>query len=417
MKKILNAFFVVVICLFFSAGICSASNPQDDANAFFYAIKVLEKYYNAIDQNKDADFSGDLAVPMLMEYVNKKVEGLRYKFEVYDKDDIQNYELNFSLINIENKDNLIKLTIGVDIEYNYKNASFDSAYGELIHMVLEKNNNEYKVIDWYLPEDDYDMEVLGELDENESIFGWTKIARSENLISERQEEINNEIKSYYDDLKWQADWTKGDFEQYDELTIMDSKVALYSLNKSNMVTWANNNCTKASPSSGNANQAVYYDFSKISGNYDCTNFVSHALLAGGAVVYNTGGTGISSTGWNYKSLDNRSSSWSGVPNLYNFLTTNKTKGPVGKYVEYSNIYAPLGNYPYESGDILQFHNGSVWRHSTLITGYIAVTGSSTTLEAIVTGRTSSSTYNKNQRQSSISPGKKRRVIKVSGYYK
>lgn len=29
----------------------------------------------------------------------------------------------------------------------------------------------------------------------------------------------------------------------------------------------------------------YYDFSQLNNNYDCTNFVSHALLAGGATPY------------------------------------------------------------------------------------------------------------------------------------
>ena len=52
-----------------------------------------------------------------------------------------------------------------------------------------------------------------------------------------------------------------------------------------------------------------------------------------------------------------------------------------------------------------------------LTGYIAVSGSSTTLEAIVTGRTSGSSYNKNQRQSTIYAGQNRRIIKMSGYYK
>lgn len=192
---------------------------------------------------------------------------------------------------------------------------------------------------------------------------------------------------------------------------------LYSLNRTNMVTWANNNCTKSSPVSGNSSISSYYDFSQISNAYDCTNFVSHALLAGGAVKYDTNATGISGSGWYYRSLNNRSSSWSGVTNLYSFLTTNTTKGPVGKYLSYSDIYAPSGNFPYQSGDILQFHSGSVWRHSTVITGYISINGSSNNLEAIVTGRSAKNSYNKNQRQSEIYSGKSRRVIKMLGYYK
>lgn len=73
----------------------------------------------------------------------------------------------------------------------------------------------------------------------------------------------------------------------------------------------------------------YYDFSKIKNNYDCTNFVSHALLAGGAKPYKpSGATGIIGTGWYYTNLDNRSSSWSGVSYLYSFLTSNRKKDQV-----------------------------------------------------------------------------------------
>lgn len=161
-----------------------------------------------------------------------------------------------------------------------------------------------------------------------------------------------------------------------------------------------------------------YDFSQISGNYDCTNFVSHAILAGGSILYDTGNSGISSTGWYFKNINNRSSSWSGVANLCNFLTSNTTKGPVGTKKAYSNIYVTGGDpYPYEPGEILQFHNGSIWRHSTIIVGYRGVSGAATLSEAVVTGRTSSTQCNNQVRQSSIYPGESRRVIVLRGYYK
>ncbi|WP_281170123.1 amidase domain-containing protein [Paenibacillus pinihumi] len=88
----------------------------------------------------------------------------------------------------------------------------------------------------------------------------------------------------------------------------------------------------------------------MSGNWDCTNFVSHALLAGGAVVYDTNGTGISSTGWYYRRLSNRSSSFSGVPNLHNFLVNNTTKGPARTSINYTTFDWFISNHPYELGD-------------------------------------------------------------------
>ena len=128
--------------------------------------------------------------------------------------------------------------------------------------------------------------------------------------------------------------------------------ALYSLNKSNISTWAQNNCSLTYPSSGNSSQvSSYYDFATIAGNYDCTNFVSHAILVGGTPVYDTGGYGISSTGWYFRNISNRSSSWSGVTNLYSFLVNNSTYGSTATHLSYTNIYAPSGNFPYQSHSI------------------------------------------------------------------
>lgn len=65
---------------------------------------------------------------------------------------------------------------------------------------------------------------------------------------------------------------------------------------------------------------------------------------------------------------------------------------------------------------MQFHNGSIWRHSAVITSYVYLNGSSTTLEAAVTYRSSYTSYAKNKRQSEVYAGYNRRVLKLNGYY-
>lgn len=51
---------------------------------------------------------------------------------------------------------------------------------------------------------------------------------------------------------------------------------------------------------------------------DCTSFASQCIYAGSKVMnYNK------NNGWYYNSGNDKSSSWSGVEFLYNFLTTNK----------------------------------------------------------------------------------------------
>jgi hypothetical protein len=66
----------------------------------------------------------------------------------------------------------------------------------------------------------------------------------------------------------------------------------------------------------------FYDYSNIGG--DCTNFASQVLLAGGANMNYD-----SFQGWYYLNPNQKSPSWTGVDFLYNFLISNKTRGPFG----------------------------------------------------------------------------------------
>ncbi len=411
---------LIVLCI--SNMRVSATTCTNKGNvAYDYVTKILTEYYQAVDQYQEYDFSDDIASITLLQYINQKIEATCYKQEVYGKADKQNYKVDFQLLSSQEIDTNLQLTIVANVEFKYKDASFDSSYKEEIQLILSENEGKYYIKEWYMPYDDYDTNIRGEIKDISNSYGWNNLLRLNN-INDKQEELNEKIKMYYDNLKEQIavesdkilekSYDKNEVSNQEDSAML--RTTLRSLNKSNMVSWANNNCIATSPVSGNPNRAPYYDFSQIAGNYDCTNFVSHAILAGGSVVYNTG---QSSTGWYYQSLNNRSSSWSGVPNLHDFLTSNTTKGPVGRAEAYANIYVPGGEYPYKPGDILQFHNGSVWRHSTLIVGYTSIPGSATLTEAVVTGRTSSTSCNNQVRQSTIYEGQARRVIVLSGYYK
>lgn len=81
----------------------------------------------------------------------------------------------------------------------------------------------------------------------------------------------------------------------------------------------------------------YYDFSRIGG--DCTNFASQCLYAGSGVMNYT-----PTFGWYYVSVNDRAPSWTGVEELYRFLTTNRGPGPQA-------VVAPLSEA--EPGDIIQ----------------------------------------------------------------
>ncbi len=82
---------------------------------------------------------------------------------------------------------------------------------------------------------------------------------------------------------------------------------------------------------------AYYDFHGLGG--DCTNFVSQCIYAGAGVMNDT-----PTFGWYYRSPDDRTPSWTGVPYLYQFLTTNDSVGPYASEVDASEM---------QPGDVIQ----------------------------------------------------------------
>lgn len=94
----------------------------------------------------------------------------------------------------------------------------------------------------------------------------------------------------------------------------------------------------------------YYNFDGIGG--DCTNFVSQCLFAGAGIM----NYGVP-FGWFYRSLWNRSPSWTGVEFLYEFLTENDAIGPYGR---------EMSVYQLRSGDVIQLGDGDRFYHSLLV---------------------------------------------------
>lgn len=90
---------------------------------------------------------------------------------------------------------------------------------------------------------------------------------------------------------------------------------------------------------------------------DCTNYISQCLLAGGGVMnFNY------TKGWFYKSMTNRSPSWTSVAYLQNFLLRNNNEiGPLAKIVGLGDI---------EVGDIIQIRQNKTHFNHTVIVSKI-----------------------------------------------
>lgn len=93
----------------------------------------------------------------------------------------------------------------------------------------------------------------------------------------------------------------------------------------------------------------YYDFDGLGG--DCTNFISQVLAAGGAKQ------NYSQDGWYFNSLSDRSPSWSGVDELYNFLVSEHTIGPKAVEIDIGDAMI---------GDIIQLGADDIGYYHSLV---------------------------------------------------
>lgn len=97
---------------------------------------------------------------------------------------------------------------------------------------------------------------------------------------------------------------------------------------------------------------AYYNFDALGG--DCTNFASQCLYAGSDVM-----DFLATFGWYYRSLNDRSPSWTGVPFFCDYLVRKRpTPGPVA-------VEVPLSAC--EPGDFVQLRfSGQRYGHTPVI---------------------------------------------------
>ncbi len=92
---------------------------------------------------------------------------------------------------------------------------------------------------------------------------------------------------------------------------------------------------------------LFSDFT--GGGGDCTNFVSQGLFAGSGVMDFT-----DTFGWYYRSLDQRAPAWSGVDELYGFLTGSGDFGKTAMQGPYATL--AQSRREIEIGDVIQLAN-------------------------------------------------------------
>lgn len=95
---------------------------------------------------------------------------------------------------------------------------------------------------------------------------------------------------------------------------------------------------------------AYYNFDGIGG--DCTNFVSQCIFAGANVMNYT-----PEVGWFYRSVSDRTASWTGVKYFSEFIVNNASVGPYGHFVSIHQARV---------GDVVQLCNSNGDFYHTLL---------------------------------------------------
>lgn len=150
----------------------------------------------------------------------------------------------------------------------FEGVGLDSEYGVGFCFRLIRQNDQWLIAD-IASGDDYDYVHRTQCAERYSFAPIT-----EELLAKIDADIQSVMEKQKKELK--------NIEEPE--TVLEpntSNLYLDDLDTNAMPSYAYNNAAKASPSSGDG-VTPYYDFSLITGNYDCTNFISHCLLAGGA---------------------------------------------------------------------------------------------------------------------------------------
>lgn len=245
-------------------------------------------------------------------------------------------------------------------------SSFDmNLYGLELSDVYTMND----YIEWTKIPLDYSLYVEDavQFSDNRVEFFYSKI---ESNIAE-SDDINTEIHS--DIIIQVPHYQYGIYNMSDYFYPIITDTG-WSFQRNEMASWAEDNYNKVSPIASNFSPITYTRF-ELSGGYDCTNFASHALLAGGAEIYDTD---YEDSGWWCRNNGLHSVSWSLVQGFYDFLVENAEGSGLGPYAIGAQYVAENS---FNIGDIIQVRyvridgsSDNVWDHSLVITGYSYVPG-------------------------------------------
>ncbi|GEM_PF-4165281 len=389
LKKLIRTIFMTtvmtVLSVISAVSVSAADINQDEA--YKLAEAMMSEYIYARSIYSLHDFSKYTSLENLVEYFDSIVSEIQESgAPIVD----ETYTANVTSSSFKDLGDCAMVCVSaVESCNNGESSSGDSAY-----VLIAKSENGLEIRDFYLSENGYEWRFRGADYQFGNPDYWLDSPKIEAVLERARAErkIGFNVICEQSQRKLAEQYAMEDMgtASIDEPDAVDS----ITLNKDNIATWARDNCTKESPTSAipgveycDMSQWNNYDDPNGKKNWDCTNFASHALIAGGAIM--------NSSSWYYNSSSSRSSSWASVDKFYEFLTTNKDTGPFGKSVTYMDLNNGL--YIFNEGDIIQFDvddDDTSWKHTTIITGFTDLGNGK--LRAKVSGRSAAlSKYQQN----------------------
>ena len=324
-------------------------SEKDLSDCYQLAEKTVKKYYYAEEKLEDVDFDNVFLYDSLNKIIEKKLDKskmlLEIKSENISKESLiaEYFHATCTLQEYEIREDGLFIKLYVNAEIQYPDYADKSYFGNSVDILFVKANNKLKIADILFYGDVTSNNVTLSADKWDLSVNFKEINKEitlmENSINESKQMIEKinasfakiEGKTRAEILKEKESIRQESLQKYATST---TTYTVANFDRKAMVNYAKRTAPLISGSDcklyyngssarGSSQVPYYYDFSRITGAYDCTNFASHVLLAGGARVtsnwfFNNPGT----TG-----PGNRSESWSSVNAFRNAFMNNKGAGP------------------------------------------------------------------------------------------